>query len=47
MKRAEKKQKLKKSVTNLLGGTYHSRFLELFYFARRRNFGKAMVDRIT
>jgi hypothetical protein len=23
------------------------RFLELFYFARRRNFGKAMVDRIT
>jgi hypothetical protein len=23
-----------------------SKFLELFYFARRRNFGKAMVERI-
>jgi hypothetical protein len=23
-----------------------NRFLELFYFARRRNFGKATVDRI-
>jgi hypothetical protein len=23
-----------------------NRFLELFYFARRRNFGKATVDRV-